>query len=105
MSILDVITLIFLLAGSFFMLVASIGMIRLPDFYTRMHAGGKADTLGQGLIFLGLIIYEGFTLISLKMLIIFVFIFIANPTATHAVAKAAYKGGLKIWSRNSNDSG
>lgn len=105
MSILDVITLIFLLGGSFFMLVASIGMIRLPDFYTRMHAGGKADTLGQGLIFLGLIIYEGFTLISLKMLIIFVFIFIANPTATHAVAKAAYKGGLKIWSRNSNDSG
>ncbi|TYB33343.1 MAG: monovalent cation/H(+) antiporter subunit G [Flexistipes sinusarabici] len=105
MSILDVITLILLLAGSFFMLVASIGMIRLPDFYTRMHAGGKADTLGQGLIFLGLIIYEGFTLISLKMLIIFAFIFIANPTATHAVAKAAYKGGLKIWSRDSNDSG
>jgi len=100
-----VITLIFLLAGSFFMLVASIGMVRLPDFYTRMHAGGKADTLGQGLIFLGLIIYEGFTLISLKMLIIFAFIFIANPTATHAVAKAAYKGGLKIWRRDNNDSG
>jgi len=105
MSILDVITFILLLAGSFFMLIASIGMIRLPDFYTRMHAGGKADTLGQGLIFLALIIYEGFTLISLKMLIIFAFIFIANPTATHAVAKAAYKGGLKIWSRDSNDSG
>jgi multicomponent Na+:H+ antiporter subunit G len=105
MSILDVVTLILLLAGSFFMLVASIGMIRLPDFYTRMHAGGKADTLGQGLIFLGLVVYEGFSFISLKMLIIFVFIFIANPTATHAVAKAAYKGGLKIWSRDNNDSG
>ncbi|WP_022851896.1 monovalent cation/H(+) antiporter subunit G [Limisalsivibrio acetivorans] len=97
MDVITVISGVLVAAGCFFMVVASIGVLRLPDFYTRLHAGGKADTLGQGLVFLGLMVYEGFSIISLKMLLIVVFIFIANPTATHAAAKAAHLSGLKPW--------
>lgn len=103
MDIINIVSGIFIFAGCFFIVVASIGMLRLPDFYTRLHAGGKADTLGQGLIFLGLIIYEGFNLISLKMLFIVVFIFLANPTATHAAAKAAFLSGLKPWRKKDDN--
>ena len=103
MEINTIISGIFVFAGCFFMLVASIGVIRLPDFYSRLHASGKADTLGQILIFLGLMIYEGFNLITVKMLFIIIFVLIANPTATHAAAKAAYIRGLKPW-RKDDDS-
>lgn len=86
-------------AGCFFVLVAAVGVVRLPDFYSRMHPAGKSDTLGQSMILLGLIVHEGFSFVSIKLLLIIVFIFIANPTATHAVAKAAYVAGVKPWQR------
>ncbi|GAB1535061.1 monovalent cation/H(+) antiporter subunit G [Geovibrio sp. ADMFC3] len=89
-------------AGCFFIVVASLGVLRLPDFYARLHAGGKADTMGQTLVVLGLIVYEGFNILSLKMLFVIIFIYIANPTATHAIAKAAWVEGLKPW-RKKND--
>ncbi len=95
----SVITGILLFIGCFFIVVASIGIIRFPDFYSRMHPAGKSDTLGQLLILSGLIVYEGFSLVSIKLLIIIIFIFIANPTATHSVAKAAYMGGVKPWGK------
>ena len=82
--------------GIFFIIVASIGIIRFPDFFSRIHPAGKSDTLGQLLVLLGLIAYEGFTLVSIKLLIIITFILIANPTATQAMAKAAFMAGLKI---------
>jgi multicomponent Na+:H+ antiporter subunit G len=78
---------------------AAIGVVRFPDFYSRMHPAGKADTLGQGLVLFGMILYEGLTFVSLKLLLIIVFIFIANPTATHAIAKAAYIAGIKPWQK------
>ncbi len=72
-------------------------MLRLPDFYTRVHAAGKCDTLGMLLSLIGLMIYQGFNLVSLKILIIWAFILLANPTATHALSRAAWKVGLKPW--------
>jgi len=89
-------------AGVFFTLVGSIGLLRFPDFYTRLHATGKCDTLGGGLIILGAIIYHLFQypetlLVPAKLAFLIFFIFIANPTATHAIMKAAYKTGLKPW--------
>ena len=83
--------------GIFFIIVASIGIIRFPDFFSRIHPAGKSDTLGQILVLLGLIAYEGFTLVSIKLLIIITFILITNPTATQAMAKAAFMTGLKPW--------
>ena len=61
---------VFMILGFFFVMVASIGVLRLPDFYTRMHASGKSETLGLMLTLIGLAIYNGFNLISLKILLI-----------------------------------
>ncbi len=99
MNITTIITGIFLTMGCFFSVVAAIGVVRFPDFYSRMHPAGKNDTLGQTLILTGLIIYEGFSFISIKLLLIIIFIFIVNPTATHAIAKAAYLAGVKPWEK------
>ena len=103
MEIRTIITGVSLAVGCFFVLVASIGIVRFPDFYSRMHPAGNADTLGQAMILLGLMVYEGFSFVSVKLLIIIVFIFIANPTATHALAKAAYVVGLKPWEKKDRE--
>lgn len=100
MEIRTIIAGIFLVFGCFFIVVASIGIIRFPDFYSRMHPAGKTDTLGQSMVLIGLMIYEGFSLVSVKLLIIIIFIFIANPTATHAIANAAQVVGLKSWQKD-----
>ncbi len=91
----DMIAVLMILGGAFFLLVASIGIVRFPDFYTRLHAMGKGDTLGIILILLGLCVYEGFTLNSAKLLIALVFVGLTNPVATHALARAALRYGLK----------
>ena len=84
-----------IVAGLFFVLAGTLGVLRLPDFYTRLHAAGMTDTLGAELVLLGLIIQSGFTQMSLKLLLVAFFLLITSPTATHAVAHAAYQTGLK----------
>ena len=96
-TIINVLTVTFLLIGAFFMLAGTIGFVRFPDFYSRMHATGKCDTLGEGLMLVALIIYGGATFVSVKILFLIVFILLANPTSTHAIAKAAYDVGLEPW--------
>jgi multicomponent Na+:H+ antiporter subunit G len=81
--------------GIFFMLVGSIGILKLQDFYTRTHAISKSDALGVMFVVVGLIVYEGFTQNSLKLLFIVVFIFLANPIGSHALARAAMRNGIK----------
>ncbi|MDI7260363.1 MAG: monovalent cation/H(+) antiporter subunit G [Thermodesulfobacteriota bacterium] len=102
MFLVNVIVTLFLAGGIFFLLVGSIGLLRFPDFYTRLHATGKCDTLGAGLMILGLMIYHIFhysdlPLVPVRLLFLIFFIFIANPTATHAIMKAAYRTGVKPW--------
>ncbi len=70
-------------------------MVRFPDFYTRLHAGSKCLVAGGVSILIGCIIIEGFNFISLKLLIIIIFLFISNPVAIHAIARSAYSYGLK----------
>ena len=101
--IITIISGIFIAIGCFLIVVASIGVVRFPDFYSRMHPAGKGDTLGQGFVLVGLMIYEVFDLISVKLLLLIIFIFIANPTATHALAKAAYVAGVKPWTREERE--
>ncbi len=93
----NMITILLLLIGAFFMLAGTIGFVRFPDFYSRMHATGKCDTLGEGLMLVGLIVYGGATFVSVKILFLIMFILLANPTSTHAIAKAAYDVGLEPW--------
>ena len=76
-------------AGTFFLLMGAIGLLRLPDFYARMHAAGKCDTLGSLLILSGLAIHQGVDLASAKLVLIAIFIFVTSPTATHAIAWSA----------------
>lgn len=104
MEIRIIITGILLALGCFLIIVASIGIVRFPDFYSRIHPAGKSDILGQLLILSGLIVYEGFSMVSIKLLMIIIFIFIVNPTATHALAKAAYMAGLKPWKKEDGGS-
>ena len=84
-----------LLTGGFFCIVGSIGLIRMPDFYTRMHAASVTETLGAGLLLLGLMIEAGFSLVTAKLLMIGLLIFMTGPAATHALAKAALIRGLQ----------
>lgn len=88
---------LFLAGGAFFLLASAIGMLRLTDFYCRLHASGNSETLGVMLSFMGLVIYEGLTLTSLKMIMIFLLIFLGNPIGTHILSKAAYKSGHHVW--------
>ena len=93
--VLDLISAGLLAAGSIFVLIGAFGLIRLPDFYTRLHAAGITDTLGAELILLGLMFQAGLSLVTVKLILISLFIFFTSPTATHAVANAARVMGLK----------
>jgi len=84
-----------LIIGSVFSMIGGIGILRFPDFYTRMHAAGITDTMGAGFILLGLILQAGPTLVAVKLLLIGVFLFFTSPTSTHAVAQAALSSGLE----------
>lgn len=101
-----ILAMIFILLGIFFFTTATIGLLRFPDFYTRMHATGKGDTMGALLSLTGMALYNlhhGFSLetilVSIKIMFIAVFIFLANPTATHAITKAGLDCGVKPWTR------
>ena len=96
----NVVTIIFLVSGAFFLMVSSIGLIRLPDFYTRAHAVGKSDTLGVMLTLSGLAVYNGLDLSTVKLIIIILFVMITNPTATHAIVRSALRFGLPLWTRS-----
>lgn len=99
MLAIDVISTIFLAAGSLIMITGTVGLLKFPDFYTRMHATGKCDTLGQILIIVGCMIYEGFTFITIKLLLVSAFYLLAGPASTHALMKAAYVTGLPVWKK------
>ncbi len=85
--------------GIFFMAVTAIGLLRLPDFYTRAHAVSKTETLGIGLTILGLIIHEGISLVSLKLGLVLLFAFVVSPLAAHLLTRAALRSGMPIWTR------
>jgi multicomponent Na+:H+ antiporter subunit G len=83
--------------GGVFLAISCLGLLRLPDFYTRAHAVGKAETLGSMLVLSGLAVHNGADLTSVKILLILAIIFITNPTATHALTRAAFRSGVAIW--------
>ncbi|MGB6230917.1 MAG: monovalent cation/H(+) antiporter subunit G [Litorimonas sp.] len=93
---LDVVTVAGLIMGLFLVLAGSVGVIRLPDFFTRLHAAGVTDTLGAELILFALILQchpvDDWQVIA-KLLLVAFFLFVSTPTATHAVAHAAYRAG------------
>ena len=93
--LIDVLSGVFLASGAFFCLVGSIGLIRMPDFYTRMHAASVTETLGAGLMLIGLMLHAGLTLVTAKLAIMGLLILLASPTSSHVLARAALMSGLK----------
>ncbi len=87
---LDLLALIILVCGIFFFVIGVVGLFRFPDAYTRLHATTKCDTLGCGLVLLSLMLYQGISGPSVKLALMIIFIWLSNPTAAHAIAKAAY---------------
>ena len=90
---------IFIAIGIFFVLTGSFGVLRFPDFFTRLHPAGVTDSLGAPLCILGLMFIDGFTIISAKLFVLAIILFLTCPTACHAIAKAAYKAN-----KNQSDS-
>jgi len=101
----DIIVCLFLFTGLFFFTGGAVGILRFPDFYSRLHPAGKLDTLGSLLAMIALALFNlhhfsvGALLTSLKMLLILVFVFLASPTATHAIVDAGVRAGLPPWTR------
>jgi multicomponent Na+:H+ antiporter subunit G len=91
----DIASWALLLAGSAFCIIGMIGLHRMPDLYTRMHAASVTDSLGAILMTLGMVLQAGFTLLALKLIIILLLILLVGPAVTHALAKAALARGVK----------
>ena len=90
----DILSGVLLAGGSLLALIGAVGIIRLPDVFARMHAGGIIDTMGAGMILSGLVVQSGFTLVTVKLFMIIAFLLYTTPLATHALAQAALKSGL-----------
>ena len=93
--LLDALSWACLLLGSGFSITGGIGMLRMPDFYTRAHAAGLTDTLGAGLILLGLALQTDLDIVTVKLVMVLMLIYVTSPTACHALVKAAYSSGVR----------
>lgn len=101
--LLEISSWILLIFGSLVLITGAVGMVRLPDFYTRLHAASVIDTLGCMLIVSGLVIQAGFTIVAIKLVLIVVFVLFTSPAAAHALAKAALHGELRPWLNKSGE--
>ncbi|MBW2485365.1 MAG: monovalent cation/H(+) antiporter subunit G [Deltaproteobacteria bacterium] len=105
----NILIIVLLITGLFLFFATTVGLLRFPDFYSRMHAAGKGDTLSSLLMLFGLTLYEfhelnlATVLVGLKILLIMVFIFMASPTATHAITDAGYESGVKPWQKEKKE--
>ena len=88
-----------ILVGLFFLLVGAVGVLRLPDVFTRSHAVSLTDSLGAFFLLGGLALYQGFSVNLAKILIVLVLLYLLNPVIAHATVRAAHRSGLKPWSR------
>ncbi len=91
----DAVVWLFVLSGAFFLFIGSLGMVRLRDFWARLHAASIIDSAGVGLLLAGMMVEAGFSLITLKLVLVVVFLFLTGPTASHAVANAAFTSGSR----------
>jgi multicomponent Na+:H+ antiporter subunit G len=110
---LEVLSWASIIGGLFFMVVGTIGMLRLPDVYTRLHAAGMTDTLGAGLILLGLAFqtiqgmmhdHPEWWMVLVRLVFVYLFLLFTSPIATHALARAGLAGGVEPWTAEEGDS-
>lgn len=99
----DLLSWVLLAGGGFFCIVGAIGLLRMPDFYTRMHAASVIETLGAGLLLAGMMLQAGLSLVTVRLLIIGLLLFFACPTAAHALGRAALARGLPPQTASTGD--
>ena len=100
MPLFDIFSIFLIIVGTALMFVSAIGIIRLPDFYLRMSAITKAATLGLFLLLIGLALYFNILGLTIKSVIIIILVLLTNPVGAHAIARAAYMNGTKLWEGN-----
>ncbi len=100
----DILSIGFIIAGTFFFFSGTVGILRFPDFYTRMQASGKCDTLGCLFSLVGMALHNGFSLTSAKILLIAVLVFFTSPTATHALLRGAFDSAVEPWTKDGKSS-
>jgi multicomponent Na+:H+ antiporter subunit G len=98
--VLDFVTWVCIVAGAAVAVIGGLGLLRLPDVFARMHGAGMIDTLGLGAILLGLMVQAGFSLITVKLVLILVFVFFTSPMTTHALARACLNAGVEPRARH-----
>ncbi len=94
-TVINLLSWFFIVSGSVFVVIGAVGTLRFPDFWSRLHAASITDSAGMILLVIGMCLQAGLTLVTVKLLIIGVFLFITGPTSTHAVANAALVTGLR----------
>ena len=99
----DVLSWVLLVLGGGFVFVGGVGALRLPNFYTRMHAASLTDTMGTVLILAGIMLQAGWSLATIKLIAILVFLLLTGPTATYALANAALLSGMKPDARHAGE--
>ena len=97
MTPLEVVIVVLLVGGVFFTFVSAVGVVRLPDIYARAHTASQTDTLGAGLTLVAVALTLGFETTTVKTVLLLIFVFITNPTAAHAIARAADEEGIEPW--------
>lgn len=95
----SLIGIVFITIGLFFLTVAAVGMIRLPDVFTRSHAVGLTDSVGALFLLTGLALYQGLGANMVRVLLVLALMYLLNPVITHATVRAALRSGLKPWSK------
>ncbi|MDB2529899.1 monovalent cation/H(+) antiporter subunit G [Paracoccaceae bacterium] len=93
--LIDILSWAMILAGSFFVIIGAVGILRFPDFWSRLHAASVTESAGMILLLIGMALQTGWTLIAFKLGVIGIFMLITGPTSTHAVANAALVSGLR----------
>ncbi|MFT5369375.1 MAG: multicomponent Na+:H+ antiporter subunit G [Candidatus Latescibacterota bacterium] len=95
LPIVDILSWGFLVVGAIFCMIGGLGLLRFPDFYSRLHGAGITDTLGAGLVLTGLMLQAGLSMVTVKLVFILACLWLTSPTSTHALAKAARSSGLE----------
>jgi len=91
----EIVAAFLIAAGCFFFVVGAVGVNRMPEVFTRLHAASVSDTAGVSLVLVGLMVLEGFSLVTAKLVFLFLLLLFTGPAVTHAIARAALKAGVK----------
>jgi multicomponent Na+:H+ antiporter subunit G len=100
---LDVLSWIAIVSGLFFMIVGTIGILRMPDLFTRMHAAGMTDTMGAGLLILGMCLQAGLGLVLVRLLLVYLFLMFTSPISSHAISRAALASGVVPYTKRKEE--